>query len=241
MSIPLRGDPDIDPLLAQEGAGEGGSRGRSHRDHSKRLIAQCSSLIALLLTAAIASAHVPPVAGKLVDCIRRSDVVVAGVVERVTDVDPRMVEATVRIERTLLGDAPGATVIFRGGARFASKQRYVVFLHRDGSTLTGVQPAGTYFPSAPADDTQYEQIIAAVRAALLEKEDLRVDRLRSALIPALRARPKELRYNAALELGALAHHGPLSIAHRREIAAIAAEPGIDPTLRRMIELVGGNQ
>jgi hypothetical protein len=193
-------------------------------------------LLALLLIADPASAHIPNVAGKLVDCIQRSDVIVAGVVERMTDLDARTVEATVRVERTLLGELPGTTVTFAGGARFAVAQRYVIFLRREGATLVGVQPSGTYFPSAVSDDDQYAQVVTAVRAALVAPEAERVDRLRSALIPALRAGPRELRYNAALELGALAHH-PLSAEHRAQLESIMTEPGIDPTLRRLIELV----
>jgi opacity protein-like surface antigen len=194
-------------------------------------------LILATLCATVAAAHVPPVAGKLVDCIQQSDLIVAGVIERIANVDALTVETTVHVERTFVGIAPDTRVTFRGGARFAAHERYVVFLRRGETAVIGVQAAGTLFPSRAADDAQYRDVITAVRTALTAEGDTRVERLRSALIPALRAQPEPLRYHAALELGALAHHGALSAAHRDALDAIAADPRTDVKLRRLIALL----
>ena len=208
--------------------------------HWRTFVTHGASLLAVLTLAAAASGHVPPVAGRLVDCIQRSDIVVVAVIEQTADIDTRTLDTTARIERSILG-APGEpTIVFRGNARFVPRQRYVIFLHREGGALVGVQPAGVSFPSAPGDDALYHQVVTAARAALVEQDDRRVDQLRSALIPALQAAPRELRYNAALELGALAHHGVKSAEHRRQLESIAADPRTDPTLRKMIEVINGS-
>lgn len=191
-------------------------------------------LVALFAEAAVA--HVPAIAGRLIDCIQRSDVIVVGTVVHIADVDARIVEAAIDIDRTLLGAVTEAHLTFRGEARFAIKQRYVVFLRRDGAAFVGVQPSGTYFASAPADDALYTQVIGGIRAALAEKEETRVERIRAALIPGLGSAQQALSYNAALELDSLAHHGPLSAEQRAQVEAIMARPGIDPKLRSLVSL-----
>ena len=212
-----------------------GSLGQGRPPHER----SCSSLItlvpaALLLWSQAAAAHIPQLSGKLVDCISHSDVIVAGTVDQVTDVTNRIVETTLKVEHVLAGEVAVPSVTFRGGARFAPHERYVVFLRRASGAFEGVQAAGTLFNSRPQDDGEYQQAIDSVRAALRAPPDAQVDRLRAALIPALRAAPQPLRYHAALELAALAHHGPLNADNRQVLAALVADPGFDPALRPLV-------
>jgi hypothetical protein len=192
------------------------------------------ALTALLLWGGGATAHVPPLAGKLVDCVARSDLVVAGTVERIVDVKTRMVETTVRIERIISGEVRAERVTFHGSARFAPRERYVVFLRRRGGGFEGVQGAGTLFTSRPEEDAVYERTVVAIAQALRAAPPVHADQLRLALIPALRKSPPPLRYHAALELGALAHHGALSAESRRALEDTAGDAGLDPALKGLV-------
>jgi hypothetical protein len=57
--------------------------------------------------------------------------------------------------------------------------------------------------------------------------------VRAVLIAALRAPSTPLRYYAALDLAALAHHG-LSDSEQRSLEGIIADPTADPALRPVL-------
>jgi hypothetical protein len=179
-------------------------------------------------------AHVPGLSGKLVAVARRSDVIVIARIEQVRDTGPRRIETTGRVERLLAGDLKDKTVTYGGGPRLAPGRRYVVFLRRGDAGFACTQEAGTVFPVSPNDDERYAQTIAGVRAATAGDEGTQVHALRMALIPALRASAGALRFQAALELAALAHHGELAPDERRELERIAVDPATDATVRRLV-------
>jgi hypothetical protein len=190
--------------------------------------------VALLLGAVEpAPAHVPQLRGRLVDLAAQSDLVIIGTVEQVGALDSRTKSTTVRIDATLAGEAPAATVTFRSGPRFATGRRFVFFLRRDGSGYECIHPAGTVFPSAVSDDDGYRAAVTAIRLALRGRPETQPAALRAALVPALSAAQPALRYHAVLELAALAHHG-LSPSERQSLQRIAADPATDPAIRSIV-------
>lgn len=187
----------------------------------------------LVCVAQPAAAHVPQLRGRLIDLVSQSDLVVVGTVEDVRAVGPQLNDTTVRVEGQFIGEATDAPLTFRARPPFAPGQRFVFFLHRDGASLSCVQPVGTVFPSRPQDDAAYRQTITAVQRALPAVEGERAAALRAAIIPALSAAAPPLRYHAVLELAALAHHG-LTEAERRALEQLATDPATDPAIRPIL-------
>jgi len=186
-----------------------------------------------------ATAHIQLLRGKLLDLVQRSDLVVIGTADKVTPVGTRLVDTTVTIARVLNGTTAEKHLRFRGPTRFAPGERYVFFLRRTPEGVVGAQDAGTVFPCATADDALYRTTIQALQRALRSDLATRPDSVRAALIPALTANPPPLRYNAALELSALAHAGhPPNAAERAHIEKLLHDPTTDPTLEPLLtELV----
>jgi hypothetical protein len=169
-----------------------------------------------------------------VELVGRSDVVVIGTAGAATSLAPRLVEATVQVDVVLLGAAPGGAVTVRG-PRVAPGARHVFFLRRDGARFENVAPAGTVFPSRPEDDESYRQAVDGVRRALAAPGAEQAAALRSALIPVLSASAAPLRYHAALELAARAHHAPaLTPDERQALERTVADPTLDPALRPIV-------
>jgi hypothetical protein len=190
--------------------------------------------IALVLGAVEpAAAHVPQLRGRLVDLVAASDLVIVGTVEQVTALEARATSTTVRVDATLVGEAPTPTVTFRSQPRFAAGGRFVFFLRRAGAGFECVQPAGTVFRSSVADDDRYRAVVTGIRLARRGSPETQPAALRAALVPALSAAAPALRYHAVLELAALAHHG-LSPSERQSLQRLAADPATDTAIRSIV-------
>jgi len=190
---------------------------------------------AVCLWAVAATAHVPMLRGRLIDLVTRSNLIVVGVVQQVRDVTPVVVDTTIHVDHVLVGNGAAPALTFRGPTRFAPAARYVFFLHRDGTTIEGLQASGTTFPAAPADDATYGRTIDGIRHALDALAAQRVTQLRAALIPALSAGAAPLRYHAALELEALVHEGhPLTDTERAALDRVRQAPTTDPALQPIL-------
>jgi hypothetical protein len=187
----------------------------------------------LVLAAQAASAHIPQVRGRLIDLVSQSDLIIVGSVENVKPVDAGRNETTARVVGELVGDTDDAAVTFRGRARFAPGQRSVFFLRRAGTSLEVLQPLGAVFASRPQDDAAYRATIVAIQRALPTPADERPAALRAAIIPALSAAAPPLRYQAALELAGLAHHG-LTPSERHALERLAADPATDAAIRPLL-------
>lgn len=187
----------------------------------------------LLVIARPCAAHVPELRGRLIDLVGQSEQIVIGTVEQVRAVDARTNETRVRVEQWLVGETKDTRLTFRSRPRFAAGQRFVFFLQGQGADLECVQPSGTVFAAAPPDDAAYRDAVGAIRRAASASESERPALLRAALIPALSADAPALRYQALLELGALAHHG-LSAADRRALERLIADPTSDAALRPIV-------
>jgi len=191
---------------------------------------------AYLLSAAAspARAHIPELRGKLVDLVRRSDVIVIGTVQRCDAVKARVTNTTLSVDQTLVGQVSEPNLSFRGPTRFAPAGRYVFFLRRTASGFEGIQSSGSAFPSRTEDDAAYRQTIGTIREALRAGAEQQLTALRSAMIAALSASASALRYHAALELAALAHHAELTAAEHDALERLGASPATDPALRPLI-------
>jgi hypothetical protein len=197
-------------------------------------LARTWTLVGLVTITAVAvrpaAAHVPQLRGRLIDLVGQSDLVVVGTVEEVSAPDRRSYRATVRVDDTLIGEPAPPTLTARARLRFAIGQRFVFFLRRDGTAFECVQPSGAIFPSRPTDDAGYREAVTAIRRALAVAPADRNAALRAAVIPALSARAAYLRYQAVLELGALAHDG-MTASERALLERQVADPTTDPTIR----------
>lgn len=201
---------------------------------SPSIVPPLAGLLVLLL-ALPTSAHIPTLRGRLIDLIRRSDVIVLGTAERVKPVGARRVDTDLAVHDVLAGTPPGDTLTFRGSNGIAAGERYVVFLHRTATGFESIQGSGTVFPSRPADDEDYRRAIRSISQALHNGGPQQIATVRTALIAALSAAAAPLRYHAALELSALAHdgHQPTD-AERQQLAAMLASPTLDPGLRSLL-------
>jgi hypothetical protein len=199
-------------------------------------------LLALFAAAAPrpAAAHIPALHGRLVDLIRRAEIIVLGTAHQVTPVSTRVVDTTVAVDEVLTGAAPAGTITFRGPSGVATGERYVVFLRRAGSDLESIQPSGTLFPSRREDDEGYRRAIRAIAQALRGDPATQVPDLRAALIDALSASAAALRYHAVLGLSALAKdgHGPTG-PERQKVNELLASPSCDPALRPLLSHIVG--
>lgn len=187
------------------------------------------SLLLVLLIAPGALGHIKPIVGRLVDLVRQSSLVVIGVVTRSPDAGPEAVD--VAIGSILRGWSAESSLRLRCGAALPLGDRQVVFIARDGDGLRCVQPRGSQFPVVPGSEGDYERTVRAIARALQLPEARQTGALREALIPALRAGAVELRYHAALDLGATVHADhELTTSEREAIAAVRAAPDVDPVL-----------
>jgi hypothetical protein len=205
------------------------------RCRASSVLAVWAVLLALLVSAAAARAHVPVLRGRLVEVVTRSDLIVIGTARHVRPSGNRLLDTDIDIEHVLVGTAPGPRLSFRGPTRFAAGERYAFFLRRMGTDFEGVQGPGTLFPARRADDAEYRRTVTGIRAALQMDVTLREDAMRRVLIRALAAAVPELRYHAALELEARSHHGEqLQPTDRAALAKLLAEPTADPLLRPLL-------
>jgi hypothetical protein len=194
-------------------------------------------LLALLVlcAAGTARAHIPVLQGRLIDLIRRSDVIVLGTADQLQPVGARRVDVALTVDDVIVGSISEHTLIFRAPSGIAAGERYVVFLRRTGSSFESIQPSGTVFPSRPENDADYRRAITSISQALHRDPAQQVDAVRAALIATLSASPPPLRYHAALELSALTRDGhvPTEV-ERRHLAALLASPALDPALRPLL-------
>jgi len=219
------------PLLTKEGA-----RGRSTKHFPTSFRAIVTVVLLSVTSASVpASAHIQVLRGKLLDLVQRSDLVVIGTADKVTPIGTSLVDTTVKIATVLAGTSTAKQLTFRGPTRFAPNERYVFFLNQSATGFVGVQDAGSVFPCTPADDAVYRTTIQSLRRALGSELATRPDAVRAALLPALTATPAPLRYNAALELSALAHQGhPPNAVERTRIEKLLHDPATDPTLAPLL-------
>jgi hypothetical protein len=191
-----------------------------------------------LLVAGPASAHIPSLHGRLIDLIRRSDVIVLGTADKLQPVGARLVDVALTVDAVIVGTAPEGKLIFRGPIGMAPGERYVVFLRRSSSGFESVQPSGTIFPSRREDDADYRRSISSINQALHRDPAQQVDAVRAALIATLSASAPPLRYHAALELAALVEdgHAPTD-SERQRLAAVLTSPTLDPALRPMLTAI----
>ena len=189
----------------------------------------------VLLLARPGAAHVPILHGRLIDLIRRSDVIVLGTAEQVKPAGARFIDTDLSVEDTFTNAPPEQTLTFRGPSGIAPGERYVVFLQRTASGFESIQPSGTLFPSRPADDAGYRDAVTSISQALRGDAAQQVAVVRAALIAALSASAPPLRYHAALELAALAHdgYGPTE-AEQQRLTTLLASPTVDPALRPLL-------
>jgi hypothetical protein len=200
----------------------------------RRLVACAVIALAIVQPTSIA-AHLQPLAGRLVDLVRRSDLVVVGVITRPGGPSP---DATlqIEIEKIFLGAVEEKSLEVRCAARLGVGERHVVFLTVHPEGFLCAQSARSRFPASAVDDADYERTLRALANALRLPEAKRIPALRAALIPALRASAMELRYHAGLELVALNHPDhPLNPEERQAIAAIRNDTHLDPALRLLLE------
>lgn len=204
------------------------------------------------MIAATSDAHLPALRGRLVELVRAADVAVIGRVIEVREVRPRQLDTTLAVERTLLGTAATAslksqstvtpdalvarTVDFRGQTRLLAGERYAVFLRRGANGLESVHASGTVMATPASDDSLMQSTVDGIRTALAAAPEVQAATLRRALIPALSASGRALRYYAALELGSLGQHdGAPGAGERRAIEQVLADPQLDPALRPLLE------
>ena len=206
---------------------------RSARGTPHALFLRTPTIALLVCLAQPAAAHVPELRGRVIDLVSQSDLVVVGKVEYVAAIDTRLNDTTVRVEGHFIGETDETVLTFRAQRRFVPGQRFVFFLRRVGTSLECVQPTGTVFPSRPEDDAAYRETVAAIQRALGASVVDRPAALRAAVIPALSAAAPPLRYHAALELAALAHHG-LTESERASLERLVADSACDPTIRSIV-------
>ena len=191
--------------------------------------------LASALVAASATAHLQPLRGQLIDLIQRSDLVVIASVQSIAPLGTRKADVHVKIQSVILGKPPAASLSVRSFNDFGPDDRVVLLLHRTGKDWESVAPSGVVFACAQPDDSGYRATIQAVNAALHRPPAKRADAVRAALIPALTASAEALRYQAALELVALAHdgHGPTD-RERRKLQELIGSARLDPALQPLI-------
>jgi hypothetical protein len=190
--------------------------------------------LAVLVYGRPAAAHLPVLQGKLVDLARRSDLVVVGRVKNVAQINSRVVDTVIEVNGLLVGES-APEVRFRGRTRFAPGEHYVFFLKSNDDAIEGLQPSGTLFPiGSPQEEEGYRSVVIGIRNSPAD-ESKPSPALRAALIAALSAPAKELRYHAALELSAIAHHiDKLDPAERANLEALASNPATDPVLLSLL-------
>jgi hypothetical protein len=199
------------------------------------LVVALLAAVLTLLAGQPAGAHVPALRGRLVDLVRRADLIVIGITNHVRPVGTRLVDTTITVDRVLVGTTSDAGMAFRGPTRFAAGGRYLFFLRRTGRGFEGAQESGTVLPVAREDDQAYQRTIDAIRGALAADAAHQADALRGALLPALSSSVPELRYHAALELSALARDGHRpSDAERQSLLQLLTSPSSDPALRPVL-------
>lgn len=196
----------------------------------------------MLLLVQPTSAHVPFLHARLIDLIRRSDVILLGTAERVKPLGARRIDTDLHVEDTFKGTVPERTLTFRGPSGITPEERYVVFLRRTPSGFESIQPSGTLFGSRPQDDAAYRRVVTSINGAQHGDAVQQVVVVRAALIAALSASAAALRYHAALELSALAHdgYGPTEI-ERQSLATLLASPAVDPALRPLLTSIAAHR
>jgi hypothetical protein len=198
---------------------------------------RCSvSILLACVLAAPAFAHLQRLQGHLVELTQRSALIVIASVQRVRGSGTSRAEVTATVLSTLHGDTVNGTLIFGSPSGLAAGDRCVVFLTRQGAAWENAAPSGALFLVKPDDDTVYRKLIAGLDAALARPAAQRPDALRAALISVLSAANDTLRYDAGLELVALASdgHGPDS-KEREELQRLSAAKDFDPALRPLVE------
>lgn len=200
------------------------------------IAARAGAVLSMLLLASAATAHVPAMKGRLVDLVNQSDLVVVGTVESVNAVsgNKRLWDDAVRVDETFIGEAPTKRIMVRSQTRLTADRRFVLFLRRSGDGYECLQPTGAVFPSRAEDDAGYRETVTAIQRGLRVPANDRAQALTGALIPALSAQSQQLRYQAVLEIAALAHHG-LSDPQRRSLEQLAAQPDADPAVKALVK------
>jgi hypothetical protein len=206
------------------------------RTARSRVARPCIGLLAVaLLLPAPSFGHVQTPRGRLVDVIQRSDVILIATIEASSELSPRLCDTTASVARVLRGGPITSTLSFRAPTGLATGQRYVMFLRREGTVFVSLAPSGTVFPVTPADDAAYEGAVNGIGAALTADESARVRALQAALVSALSAPSRELRYYAALDLAALDHGGHrLSDGERERLASLLRQDDTDPALQPLL-------
>jgi hypothetical protein len=193
-------------------------------------------VLAALIVASPTAAHIKTLRGHLIDLVRDSDIVIVGVVTLPASLSPSGKALEIDVVDTIDGEISEKALTARTSARLVAGERQVIFLKREKIGFRCVQPSGTRFASTPTDDADYRRVVEAIAAALRLPEAEQIEPLRAALIPALRAKSKPLRYHAALDLTSLTHDGhELTSEERAAIENVRDDPGFDPTLAPILD------
>lgn len=192
--------------------------------------------LATAVVASPAAAHINMLRGHLIDLVRNSDVVIVGVVTVPASLSPSGKDLEIDVVDTIRGEISESSLTAQTQARLVAGERQIIFLKRQATGFHCVQPSGTRFAATPRDDADYRRAVKAIAAALRLPEARQIQALRAALIPALQAKSKPLRYHAALDLAALSHDGhDLTSEERINVGKVRAAPGFDPALAPVID------
>jgi len=193
-------------------------------------------VLAIVAAASSSAAHINVLRGRLVDLVQQSDIIIVGVITLPASLSPDRKSLGIDVVATLLGELDQKALTAKTSTRLIAGERQVIFLKREGSGFRCVQPAGTRYPAAAADDAAYRAAVDGIAAALRLPDDQQVHPLRAALIPALSSKSLPLRYHAALELASLNHEGhELTVEERAAIEKVRSAPDFDPSLREVVE------
>ncbi|MBM4268509.1 MAG: hypothetical protein FJ144_18185 [Deltaproteobacteria bacterium] len=193
----------------------------------------------ILVSTTVASAHLRPVGGSLVELVGAADAIVlaeavAATVDRRDPVAGTVAETRFRTVEKIAGAESGETFTVSAGVpplRYAPGQRAFVLLERSAGGWQATQPAGMGLVLSSADTPAESVSILAALFDATRAEEPRADDLAPILRRAARAPHPKIRLMAALDLAELVHHDRLVVTEKAATRALLDDPDLDRAAR----------